>query len=109
MLKEVKVTKQGLLEGKPFIVVGHYLKNVYKIEQNTNTDGSISVSICSAWTTKAASQDKFHTHELNVSKMGSKVISAFTFVMGKVIKMTFRYEDLAYAEFTTDGKLNYKI
>jgi hypothetical protein len=81
------MTKEQFLNGTSFRVKGF---NTYKgastykydeciVEENRSSiDGRVIIT----------------THHLNVSKIGTKGFEGFTFVMNKMVKIKYKFEDL---------------
>jgi len=87
------MTKQEFLSGKVFKFAKNTGSNTFQyispIEGMTS-EGSIQRNILSSDGEKVILTD----YEVNVSKIGSKTITVYTYVLDKKVQLKYRYDEL---------------
>ena len=86
------MTKQEFLNGKVFKFAKHSLGNSYQYgtPMSEGCDGYIQRNILSSDGERIILTD----HEANVSKIGTKTFTVYTFVLDKKIQLKYRYDEL---------------
>ena len=95
------VNKKELIEGRPFVISNKYSNNVYKLQLDKEREPKHQGCIISGFSFKGE-EPKFYSWECNVSKLGTRSLTVYNFVMGKGFKTKYNFRDLKWFTPTKD-------
>ena len=97
------VDKLGLIAGKPFTWDGDFTGNYLKLERST-LDGVVDSvpSFMSEGYVFPGGKLGHTSHVANIKLIGSKLLTVFTFHLGRAINTTIRFSDCHYI---TEGSI----
>lgn len=99
----LKVTKQGLLDGKAFRVASRYdhdsaIYRLREVPKSEFSDKFYKIDHGHLFNRSEPIDESYFSYHCSVDKLGTRSVSLHTWLLGKQCKAKFQFKDLEYVK-----------